>query len=178
MKTGNVIRALPLMVGMALSSCNQTPIDDGKDLPPAGQFTYYNTIEIDSTASACGVDSCVINLPWLNDKINAFLKDSAERRTNITTSLQIDLVTYADNTDGSDMTYYSYRVDDIPFFGTLWFDCDGDTVWQDPDWFVLQNDTMICSDKDEYFINILDERGKMQLNKTIVHIELGLFPWI
>lgn len=178
MKTGNVIRALPLLVGMALSSCNHAPVDDGKDLPPAGQFTYYNTIEIDSTASACGVDSCVVNLPWLNDKINAFLKDSAERRTKITTSLQIDLVKYADSTDSSDMTYYSYRVDDVPFFGTLWFDCDGDMVWQDPDWFVLQNDTMICSDKDEYFINILYERGKMQLNKTIVNVELGLLPWI
>lgn len=90
---------LPLLLGIALSSCTHTLVDDDKDLPPVGQFTYYNTIEIDSAASACGVDSCVVNLPWLNDKINAFLKDSAERRTKITTYLQIDLVTYADNTD-------------------------------------------------------------------------------
>ena len=178
MKNKKLFNILYLFLESILIGCNHMPIDDDKDLPQPGSFTYYNTIEIDSTASACGVDSCVVNLPWLNDKINAFLKDSAERRTKITTSLQIDLVKYADSTDSSDMTYYSYRVDDVPFFGTLWFDCDGDTVWQDPDWFVLQNDTMICSDKDEYFINILYERGKMQLNKTIVNVELGLLPWI
>lgn len=163
-------------LGVVLAGCNQTPIDDDKDLPQLGSYTYYNTIEIDSAASACGVDSCVINLPWLSDKINAFLKDSAERKKDIATVMRVNMVIAC--VDSIDMTYYSLYLEDIFSWGTLWFNCAGDTIWKDPYWFVTWGDTTITSDKEEKFIHILENDGQLIMNQSIVKIKLGANPHI
>lgn len=51
-------------------------------------FTKLNIIEIDSTASCCGIDSFTINSPWMQERINTFLMDSTRRKQEIATMLQ------------------------------------------------------------------------------------------
>ena len=168
MKRKNVQYVL-LLLGVVLLSCNQTPIDDGNYLPPVGRFTYYSTVEIDSAASACGVDSCVINLPWLNNKINAFLKDSAERKKKIETSLWIEIVTHKNFETEEINTYMECYLEDYEEGGTLWLDCAGDTIYKDPDYCLSMGDT--TSDF-VWFIDVLNNSGITDEQK-IVDINFG-----
>ncbi|MCI5681943.1 MAG: hypothetical protein SOY26_07905 [Paludibacteraceae bacterium] len=71
MKSKQLFGILLLLAGAILLGC--TP-----DYPRG--FMYEHHIYIDSTASACGIDSSVLNIPWMQNEINAFLIDSAEKK--------------------------------------------------------------------------------------------------
>ena len=51
-------------------------------------FIGFNTVEIDSAASCCGIDSFVIKSKWMQERINTFLADSARRKEELYTLLQ------------------------------------------------------------------------------------------
>lgn len=180
MKPKQLFGILFLLVGTILSGCNHSEVDDknGETIPShPWVFEHYDTIYIDSTATACGIDSCVLYLPWLNNKINTFLKDSAERKQDIVSSMEIDMLVYIDKMDSTQNTYYCCRLDDYIRLGmgTLWFNCEGDTIWKDPGWIKSEDPTITVSDTCEYIL-ILDKQGISQAQKTLVHIELGIVP--
>lgn len=58
-----------------------------------GQFTSLNHIEIDSAATCCGVDSFVIKSPWMQERINAYLADSAKHKQEFFTTLKYECFT-------------------------------------------------------------------------------------
>ena len=51
-------------------------------------FIGFNTVEIDSAASCCGIDSFAIKTPWMQERINTFLADSTQRKRQLYTLLQ------------------------------------------------------------------------------------------
>lgn len=158
-------------LGVILFGCNQTPVDDDKYLPSPSSFTYYNTVKIDSAASSCGVDSCVINLPWLSDKISTYLKDSTKLKNNIVSDFTIEELTCQNREDSCIVNYFCVNT-------LLWLNCEGDTVWKDPYYYEMIGDTLVDIGQEEYFINVLETEYKIVEQKEIVRIELGFFPWI
>lgn len=58
-----------------------------------GQFTSHNHIEIDSAATCCGIDSFVIKSPWMQERINAYLADSAKHKQEFFTTLEYECFT-------------------------------------------------------------------------------------
>ena len=181
MRPKQLFGILLLLVGTILSGCNRPDVDDKTNpdptIVPQPDFTYYNTISIDTTATACGIDSCVLYLPWLNDKINTFLKDSAERKQDIVSSMEIEMFVYMDKMDSTQNTYYCCRLDDYIRLGmgTLWFNCEGDTIWIDPGW-LKSEDTNMLSPADVYFIHIMNQQCTEKEHKQLAYILLGLFP--
>lgn len=162
---------LCLLLGLLLfvSSC------DAYRNPNAGKINYMSIIAIDSTASACDVDSCAIKLPWLNDEINVFLADSAKRRISFRSTLRIDRVV-CKNTENEDITYFRYEMYSDVKNGSLWFGCEGDTVWIDTTWEDRSGVGVIKSDKTEDFNEVLDRNGSIRDGENIVEIVYGYLP--
>ena len=180
MKPKQLFGILLLLAETILSGCNRPDVDDETNpdppIEPQPDFTYYNTISIDSTATACGIDSCVLYLPWLNDKINTFLKDSAERKQNMETHLKIDVFVYDIPGNDEKAYYFSDYIEDENTTGTIWHNCDGDTIWEDPDLIRIVDDTLSMPGKDDFFVNILDNKGVRKGQQTIVQIDFGIVP--
>ena len=179
MKPKQLFGILLLFVGTILSGCNQPEVDDknGETIPGhPWVFEHYDTIYIDSTATACGIDSCVLYLPWLNDKINTFLKDSAERKQNMETHLKIDVFVYDIPGNDEKAYYFSDYIEDENTTGTIWHNCDGDIIWEDPDLIRIIDDTLSMPGKDDFFVNILDNKGVRKGQQTIVQIDFGIVP--
>ena len=125
----NVILMLFLLIGtiLCLPSCEKYRIPTGK--------SYKSIIVVNSAASACGVDSCVIDIPWIKNEINVFLADSADRKLKFETTLKITQYLCADNVaENDEITYFEFCMFDEKQNGTLWLDCNGDTIWIDPDY--------------------------------------------
>lgn len=163
----NVVCMLCLLIGivLCLSSC------DTFRNPNSGKINYMSVITIDSTASACDVDSCVIKLPWLNGKINAFLKDSAERKYKFETTLRITQLTCLDTIEDEQHTCFMYECGDNLLGGILWFNCAGDTIcdWQK----FIENKTTeeITTTPVDYFRETL--QTDILSNETIVELHFG-----
>lgn len=134
-------------------------------------FVHHHTIEIDSTASACGVDSCVINLPWLNETVNMYLKDSTELKNSFVSDFTIEMLKCQHKTDSSIVNYFCENT-------LVWFNCEGDTVWKEPYYYEIIGDTLVDIGQEYYFINVLELEYKIIEQKEIVRIELGFFPMI
>lgn len=115
------------------------------------------------------MDSCVINLPWLNDKINVFLKDSVERKKEIGTTLRMEIVIHENSETKEINTYFECYFEDYAEGGTLWLDCAGDTIYKDPDYCLSMGDT--TSDF-VWFIDVLNNSGITDEQK-IVDINFG-----
>lgn len=163
---------LCLLLGLLLfvSSC------DAYRNPDAGKINYMSIITIDSTASACDVDSCVIKLPWLNDQINAFLKDSAERKYKFETTLHITQLTCLDTIADEQYTCFMYECGDNVLGGIRWFNCTGDTIcdWQR----FIENKTVeeITINPEDYFRETL--HSDILSGETIVELNFGYIPRI
>lgn len=59
MKQKQLLGILLLLVGTILSGCNHSEVDDKKEETIPNHpwvFEHYDTIYIDSTATACGID--------------------------------------------------------------------------------------------------------------------------
>ena len=172
MKTKNALLVLFLLIGtmLCLSSCDKYRIPTGR--------SYVYTMEIDSAASACGVDSCVVNIRWINNEINAFLADSADRKLKFETSLKITQYLCADNVAGNDeITYFEFCMSDKKQNGTLWLDCNGDTVWIDPDYTNTETHPYNEATNTE-FGDSLWHSGVIMEYKAIVHVAMGFLPCI
>ena len=179
MKPKQLLGILLLLVGTILSGCNHSEVDDKKEETIPNHpwvFEQYDTIYIDSTATACGIDSCVLYFPWLNDKINTFLKDSAERKQNMETHLKIDVFVYDIPGNDEKAYYFSDYIEDKNTIGTIWHNCDGDTIWEDPNLIRIVDDTLSMPGKDDFFVNILDKKGVRRGQQTIVQIDFGIVP--
>jgi hypothetical protein len=72
---------------------------EGNVQPAPPGFIDCNRIEIDSAASCCGIDSFVIKSPWMQERINSFLADSAERKNKLYTWLEFQCFTDTLGTD-------------------------------------------------------------------------------
>ena len=77
---------------------------DGSDSSNQCEFPYLNfqkffAVEVDSAASCCGIDSFAIKSPWMQERINTFLADSARLKEELYTSLQFDYFTDSLGTD-------------------------------------------------------------------------------
>lgn len=170
MKTKNALLVLVLLLGtiLCLSSCD-------KYRHPTGR-SYVYTMEIDSTASACGVDSCVVNIPWINGEINAFLLDSAERKLKFETSIEITQYICVDTAiENEEITYFECTMSDKRQSGTLWLDCAGDTVWIDPDYTNTATHPYHEATNIE-FRDSLWYSGAIKEEKSIVRITMGFLP--
>ncbi len=98
-------------------------------------WEYATDVYIDSTVAACEVDSCVLKLPWLRDKIEQALADTIGLRDldyenmdrrDVCTSLEMFIST--DNTTGE---FYFIEYKDGNWFGVLneimtVYNCDGE----------------------------------------------------
>lgn len=91
--------------------------------PILGTYSSERYIYIDSTASACGVDSCVINLPWLNNMIEATLTDSAQSKLTFDIWLYVDKYIYTDTIDQNQRTYFEISQDHRT--QRMLYDCNG-----------------------------------------------------
>lgn len=169
MKLKQFLGILLLLVGTILSGCR----NDYPDYPYG--FMYEHYIYIDSTASACGIDSCVINQPWLNEKINAFLADSTQRKNELVSSLDIDMITYVYPDSPEEYTCFKYVCSDT-LDRILWLGCEGDTIckWDDND--SVEIDTTFIIDCDNYLDYMLHINRVS--SEQIVWIYLGLIPKI
>lgn len=167
MKQKQLLGILLLLAGAILSGC--TP-----DYPRG--FAYEHHIYIDSTASACGIDSCTINIPWMHSEINAFLADSAERKQNLTSSLQImQYLCIVDTITNEDVTYFECTIEDHKRAGTLWFNCNGDTIWIDPEY---RDNNTFFTQTETCFGDNLWYSGVIKDQRNIVEISLGFIPRI
>ena len=171
MKRKNVKYFLLLLLGIVLFGCE----NNGHNDLPTGKIHYHSDVYVDSTASACGMDSCVVNLSWLNDEINVFLADSAKRRISFRSTLRIDRVV-CKNTENEDITYIRYEMYSDVKNGSLWFGCEGDTVWIDTTWEDRSGAGVIKSDKTEDFNEVLDRNGSIMDGENIVEIVYGYLP--
>ncbi len=170
MKKKKAVLLLLLLTGiLCLSSCDKYRIPMGRE--------YVYTFEVDSVTSACGVDSCVINIPWINNEINAFLADSAERKLKFETSLKITQYLCADNTIEGEITYFECTMSDRKQSGTLWLDCNGDTIWIDPDYTNTETHPYNEATNIE-FGDSLWHSGAIKEGKSIVRITMGFLPRI
>ena len=163
---------LCLLLGLLLfvSSC------DAYRNPNAGKTNYMSMVSIDSTASACDMDSCAIKLPWLNGKINAFLKDSAERKYKFATTLHITQLVCLDTIADEQYTCFMYECEDNVLGGIRWFNCAGDTIcdWQK---FVENTaDEEITINPEDYFRETL--HSDILSGETIVELHFGYIPHI
>lgn len=168
MKTRDVVCALCTLL-LYVGLCGVFVSCSGNRDYPNG-FVYHHTIEIDSVASACGMDSCVINLPWLNETVNVYLKDSIELKNSFVSDFTIEMLTCQHKTDSSIVNYFFENA-------LVWLNCEGDTVWKDP-YYEIIGDTLVETGQEEYFINVLESEYKIIEQKEIVKIELGFFPMI
>lgn len=168
MKSKQLFGILLLLAGAILSECKNTP-----DYPYG--FMYEHHIYIDSTASACGIDSCVINLPWLNEKINAFLADSIQRKNNLVSSLDIDKIIYTYPDSPEEYTCFKYVCSD-DLDRILWLGCESDTiyVWED---YEIETDSIVLIYPDTDFENAL-HIDKVLSVKNIVDVSIGVIPMI
>lgn len=171
MNKKNAVLMLLLLTGiLCLSSCDKYRIPTGRE--------YVYTFEVDSITSACGVDSCVINIPWINNEINAFLADSAERKLKFETSLKITQYLCADNVaEDDEITYFEFCMFDKKQNGTLWLDCNGDTVWIDPDYTNTETHPYNEATNIE-FGDSLWHSGVIMEYKAIVRVAMGFLPCI
>lgn len=172
MKKKNALLVLVLLLGtmLCLSSCD-------KYRHPTGR-SYVYTMEIDSTASACGVDSCVVNIPWIKNEIDAFLSDSAERKLKFETSLTITQYLCADTAiEDENVTYFECTMSDKRQSGTLWLDCNGDTIWIDPDYTNTETHPYNEATNIE-FGDSLWHSGVIMEYKAIVRVAMGFLPCI
>ena len=170
MKPKQLFGILLLLVGTILSGCR----NDYPDYPYG--FMDVNQIHIDSTASACGIDSCAINLPWLNEKINAFLADSTQRKNNLVSSLDIDKITYTYLDSPEEYTCFKYVCSDDTLDRILWLGCESDTiyVWE---YYEIETDSTVLIFPDTDFENAL-HIDKVLSEKNIVDISIGVIPMI
>lgn len=144
--------------------------------PNAGKTNYMSMVSIDSTASACDVDSCAIKLPWLNGTINAFLKDSAERKYKFATTLHITQLACLDTIADEQYTCFMYECEDNVLGGIRWFNCAGDTIcdWQK---FVENTaDEEITITPEDYFRETL--HSDILSDETIAELHFGYIPHI
>ena len=170
MRQKQLLCILFLLVGIILlASCE-------KNVPT---FNGYARIYIDSTTAACDVDSCVVNLPWLGDKIEAFRADSAERKySRFETILKIEQVTYVDlSTDKRSMCFQYQYADELSENSSIvWLDCAGDTIcewkWKVPDENVT--DTMYMTKPEDYFMEML--QVDILDSEIIVYLDFGYRP--
>lgn len=172
MKKKNALLVLFFLLGiiLCLSSCDKYRISTGK--------SYEYVIIVDSTASACGVDSCVINIPWIKKEINVFLVDSAERKLEFETSLKITQYLCVDNTiEDEEITYFECTMSDKKQSGTLWLDCNGDTIWINPDYTNTETHPYY-EETNTYFRDSLWHSGVIKEKKGIVYIVMGFLPYI
>lgn len=168
MKPKQLFGVLLLLVGTILSGCR----NDYPDYPYG--FMYVNQIHIDSTAFACGIDSCVINTPWMQNEINTFLIDSAERKQNFVSSLKItQYLCLVDTITNEDITYFECTIEDNKREGTLWFNCNGDTIWIDPEY---HDNNTFPTKTETYFGDSLWYSGVIKDKRNIVKISIGLIP--
>ncbi len=139
--------------------------------PNSGKFNYMSIVTIDSTASACDVDSCVLKLPWLNGKINVFVKDSTERKSKFETTLHITQLACLNTVTEEQYTCFMYDCSDNVLGGILWLDCMGDTIcnWQE---FVNNTtDEEITITPEDYFRKTL--HSDILSDETIVELHFG-----
>ena len=170
MKSKQLFGILLLLVGTILSGCR----NDYPDYPYGFMDAYH--IYIDSTARACGIDSCTINIPWMHNEINAFLADSAERKQNLISSLQItQYLCVVDTITNEDITYFECTIEDNKREGTLWFNCNGDTIWIDPEY---HDNNTFPTKTETYFGDSLWYSGAVKDQRNIVQISLGFIPRI
>ena len=121
------------------------------------RWEYHCQIYIDSTAAACEVDSCVINLPWLHGKIEqAFadtvgLRDLSEEARNSTEAYsKLEIYLCKDTTYN---TYYFVEIDDLPMRAII-YNCDGyivKNISNEGDFFQFLDDSYLYR---ELIINI------------------------
>ncbi len=169
MKSKQFFGILLLLVGTILLGCRTAP-----DYPYG--FMYEHHIYIDSTASACGIDSCVVSLTWLNEKINAFLADSTRRKNEFVSSLDIDMITYVYPDSPEKYTCFKCVCSDDTPYKILWLGCESDTIcmWDDND--SIETDTAFIIDCDNYLDYML--RINRVYSEQVVRIDLGLIPKI
>ena len=117
-----------LLFGMiSLGGCKKNEFVSG---PPPGlqedaYYTYYYSIDIDSAAACCGIDSFYVHAKWLQDEVNKFLKDSVQRKTDFLTCLYI---TFIYDVNGEDYIYEDKSDQDFE----LWlYDCEGNVLLND-----------------------------------------------
>jgi len=60
----------------------------GCDSHKHGHFSSIYCIEIDSAATCCGIDSFVIKSPWIQERINAYLADSAKHKEELFSTIE------------------------------------------------------------------------------------------
>ena len=172
MKPKQLFGILLLLVGAILSGCRNTP--DFPGFPDYPYVTHEYQIYIDSTASACGIDSCAINLPWLNEKINAFLADSIQRKNNLVSSLDIDKIIYTYPDSPEEYTCFKYVCSDDTLDRILWLGCESDTiyVWE---YYEIETDSTVLIFPDTDFENALHIDSVLSEEK-IVDVHIGFIP--
>lgn len=172
MKLKQFLGILLLLVGtILLASCE-------KNVPT---FNGNAHIYIDSIASACDVDSCVVNLPWLGDKIDAFLADSAERKySRFETILRIEQVTYLNLSTNEQSMCFQYQYEDelLDNSSIVWLNCAGDTICE---WKCMMapdenaTDTIYATaEPKDYFMDML--QVDILYSEIIVNINFGYRP--
>ena len=119
-----ILYGLLLVVAVLLVGCQR------ENTEPYDGWHYECTIYIDSTDSACGVDSCVLNLPWLHSMVEQaiadtsiipYIEDREARRNGKGTRLEV----YRNQDHITDVYYFSI-IDHLT--DTVYYDCDGNAI--------------------------------------------------